>query len=139
MNLSIEPIAMPVDTSPENIERFLKHWNVMAYMAHPFSGDFENIRRSNDMAEAILEKYPNIVLINPLTNFEYMRKRSEGEILAACLRVVRKCDILLLTGHWRMSRGCWEELYTATWGMGMPAISLADDLTPHAVSVVSRG
>lgn len=99
MNLSIEPIAMPVDTSPENIERFLKHWNVMAYMAHPYGGK----------AERLADRHPYMAIINPLDNFRYLAYFGERDILEREKQVLERCDVLIMTGDWEASPGCMGE------------------------------
>lgn len=111
--------------SPENL---LHTQGVVIYLAHPFGGSFENQILSRNLARALTKEYPEATFINPLDNFIYMDRRSEEEILAAERYILAKCELLLLTGRWRESRGCRSEKnYAET--LGIPIAQLTEDRT----------
>ncbi len=92
-----------------SLENLLHTKGVVVYMAHPFGGSFENQIRARNLARSLTKEYPEATFINPLDNFIYMDRRSEEEILAAEKCILAKCELLLLTGRWRGSRGCRSE------------------------------
>lgn len=111
--------------SPENL---LHTKGVVVYLAHPFGGSFENQILARNLARRLTKEYPEATFINPLDNFIYMDRRSEEEILAAERFILAKCELLLLTGRWRESRGCRSEKnYAET--RGIPIAQLNEDRT----------
>lgn len=92
-----------------SLENLLHTQGVVVYLAHPFGGSFENQIRARNLARSLTKEYPEATFINPLDNFIYMDRRSEEEILAAERCILAKCELLLLTGRWRGSRGCRSE------------------------------
>ena len=105
----------------------------VAYMAHPYGGDFGNIVKARTMTEKILGKYPNLVIVNPLDNFQAMRGAfEEANVLQACSILLSKCDILILTGDWHSSVGCRAELEVAR-DFGLARIEMDGDLEIKAV------
>ncbi len=102
----------------KTLQNLLHTKGVVVYMAHPFGGSFENQILARNLARSLTKEYPEATFINPLDNFIYMDRRSEEEILAAERCILAKCELLLLTGRWRESRGCRsEKKYAATRGM----------------------
>ena len=88
-----------------SLENLLHTKGVVVYLAHPFGGSFENQILARNLA-----------------------RRSEEEILAAERFILAKCELLLLTGRWRESRGCRSEKnYAET--RGMPIAQLNEDHT----------
>ena len=92
-----------------SLENLLHTQGVVVYMAHPFGGSFENQILARNLARSLTKEYPEATFINPIDNFIYMDRRSEEEILAAERFILAKCELLLLTGRWRESRGCRSE------------------------------
>lgn len=129
MQIALEPVTLPLDKSM--LPKFLNQSHV-AYMAHPYGGDFSNILRARNLARRINKQYPNLVLFNPLDNMQYMDRRPESDILAAEKYILVKCDMLLLTPGWRYSPGCQSE-YQASFKSGMPIIEIDESLTPNAL------
>lgn len=95
----------------------------MAYLAHPYSPIVENlkvftgeIKESNveetgDIAYKIMSKYPNLTVLSPLHACSFLEEKGleETEILEYDFRLLSRCDMLILSGHWQHSRGCMSE------------------------------
>lgn len=95
----------------------------MAYLAHPYSPIVENlkvftgeIKESNmeetgDIAYKIMSKYPNLTVLSPLHAYSFLEGNyeKETEILKYDFRILSRCDILILSGNWRNSKGCMSE------------------------------
>jgi hypothetical protein len=112
----------------KTLQNLLHTKGVVVYMAHPFGGSYENQIRARNLARSLTKEYPEVTFINPLDNFIYMDRRSEEEILAAERCILAKCELLLLTGRWRESRGCRSEKnYAQT--QGIPIAQLNEDRT----------
>lgn len=111
-----------------SLENLLHTNGVVVYLAHPFGGSFENQILARNLARWLTKEYPEATFINPLDNFIYMDRRSEEEILAAERFILAKCELLLLTGRWRESRGCRSEKnYAET--LGIHIAQLNEDRT----------
>lgn len=95
----------------------------MAYLAHPYAPIIENlkvftgeIKESNteetgDIAYKIMSKYPNLTVLSPLHAYSFLEGKDmeETEILRYDFRLLNNCTLLILSGHWRHSRGCMSE------------------------------
>lgn len=95
----------------------------MAYLAHPYSPlnrraeifvdaiRAENVEEAGDMAYEIMKKYLNLTIISPLHNYSFLEEKGleETEILKYDFRLLSRCDMLILSGHWQHSRGCMAE------------------------------
>lgn len=95
----------------------------MAYLAHPyapivenlkvFTGEIKesNVEETGDIAFKIMKKYPNLTIISPLHAYSFLEGNyeKETEILKYDFRLLSRCDILILSGNWRNSKGCMSE------------------------------
>lgn len=88
----------------------------MAYLAHPYASAFSDIKAFNlidagDIAFKIMRKYLNLTIISPLHNYSFFegKELKETEILKYDFRLLSRCDILILSGKWRLSCGCMSE------------------------------
>lgn len=88
----------------------------MAYLAHPYASAFPDINAFNFMdagniAFKIMRKYPNLTIISPLHAYSFLegKELKETEILKYDFRLLSRCDILILSGKWRLSCGCMAE------------------------------
>lgn len=95
----------------------------MAYLAHPYSPIAENlkvftgeIKESNveetgDIAYKIMSKYPNLTVLSPLHAYSFLEGKDleETDILRYDFRLLSKCTHLILSGYWRLSKGCMSE------------------------------
>ena len=88
----------------------------MAYLAHPYASAFPDINAFNlmdagNIAFKIMKKYLNLTIISPLHNYSFFegKELKETEILKYDFRLLNNCTLLILSGHWRHSRGCMAE------------------------------
>lgn len=88
----------------------------MAYLAHPYASAFPDINAFNlmdagNIAFKIMRKYPNLTIISPLHAYSFLegKELKETEILKYDFRLLSRCDILILSGNWRLSCGCMSE------------------------------
>lgn len=95
----------------------------MAYLAHPyapivenlkvFTGEIKesNVEETGDIAYKIMSKYPNLTVLSPLHAYSFLEGKDmeETEILRYDFRLLNNCTLLILSGHWRHSRGCMSE------------------------------
>lgn len=102
----------------------------MAYLAHPyapyapvaksskvfakvFAGEIKeaNVEETGDIAYEIMKKYPNLTIISPLHAYSFFKGKDmeETDILRYDFRLLNNCTLLILSGHWRHSRGCMSE------------------------------
>lgn len=95
----------------------------MAYLAHPYTpinetmGIFEkeikkaNVEETGDFAYEFMQNYPNMTIISPLHNYSFLEGKQlrNTKILEYDFKLLSKCTHLILSGHWRHSRGCMSE------------------------------
>lgn len=88
----------------------------MAYLAHPYASAFSDIKAFNlidagNIAFKIMRKYLSLTIISPLHNYSFFegKELKETEILKYDFRLLSRCDILILSGNWRLSCGCMSE------------------------------
>lgn len=93
------------------------------HLAHPyapivenlkvFTGEIKesNVEETGDIAFKIMKKYPNLTIISPLHAYSFFERKDmeETEILRYDFRLLNNCTLLILSGHWRHSRGCMAE------------------------------
>lgn len=101
--------AGPDSTTAMMLRRITNRLPVVAYMAHPYGGEAENIEKACDMAEKLADLHPYMSIINPLDNFRYLAYFGEMDILAREKQVLERCDVLIMTGDWKASPGCMGE------------------------------
>lgn len=81
--------------------------------AKVFAGEIKeaNVEETGDIAYKIMKKYPNLTIISPLHNYSFLEGNyeKETEILKYDFRLLSRCDILILSGNWRNSKGCMSE------------------------------
>lgn len=91
------------------------------YVAHPYGGLEENrLKIDHIMKWLVLEDEINVYL-SPIHNFGFMYLTGDEyqKGLNICLRMLEQCDVLVLCGEWRTSRGCKQEFDKAK-EMGIP-------------------
>lgn len=87
--------------------------NKLYYLAHPYSnyGDpKQNVKESIRFQRRIKKLY-GISTINPLTTIPESLKYDSAMDL--CFKLVNLCDGVIMSGHWRMSKGCKLEYWLA--------------------------
>lgn len=77
------------------------------YVAHPFSGKSENVKKVEKIILKLIKQYPNYTFFSPLhaTGYYYFEKSYE-EGMKDCIELLSRCDELWLCPGWRESRGC---------------------------------
>lgn len=99
----------------------------MVYVAHPYGGLEENrLKIDHVMKWLVLEDEINVYL-SPIHNFGFMYLTGDEyqKGLNICLRMLEQCDVLVLCGDWRTSRGCKQEFNKAK-EMWMPIYTFAE-------------
>ncbi len=95
----------------------------MAYLAHPyapivenlkvFTGEIKesNVEETGDIAYKIMSKYPNLTVLSPLHAYSFLEGKDleETDILRYDFRLLNNCTLLILSGYWRLSKGCMSE------------------------------
>jgi hypothetical protein len=98
----------------------------LVYVAHPCSGLIRKNRKECRQIIKVLtknlgEKY---VFISPILNFGHMYYDVDYICgIETCIDLLQRCNILLLTGDWKNSKGCLCE-YGAARAMQMPVSEL---------------
>lgn len=98
----------------------------LVYVAHPCGGLIRKNRKECRQIIKVLtknlgEKY---VFISPILNFGHMYYDVDYICgIETCIDLLQRCNILLLTGDWKNSKGCLCE-YGAARAMQMPVSEL---------------
>lgn len=97
----------------------------MIYVAHPYGGNEENIRRAAECLRKLKKMYSDQTLFSPLHNWDWDSYDADHQAkpMQDCLTVLKKCDGIILCGMWRKSMGCMQE-YAASCVLGIPAFEL---------------
>lgn len=88
------------------------------YVSHPFTGNEKENRFDARLMTALLqanEEYQDIYFYNPLDAMraQDIAELSYAEIMACSLEMMRRCDAVVMTGHWPKSKGCSQEFVAA--------------------------
>lgn len=93
----------------------------MAYLAHPYTstshspGQYTspqlNREDTGKITWRLMRRYTNLTIISPLHAYSFFegKELKETEILKYDFRLLSRCDILILSGNWRNSKGCMSE------------------------------
>lgn len=98
----------------------------LVYVAHPCGGLIRKNRKEcrqiiKMLTKNLGEKY---VFISPILNFGHMYYDVDYICgIETCIDLLQRCNILLLTGDWKNSKGCLCE-YGAARAMQMPVSEL---------------
>lgn len=101
----------------------------LVYVAHPCGGLIRKNRKECRQIIKVLtknlgEKY---VFISPILNFGHMYYDVDYICgIETCIDLLQRCNILLLTGDWKNSKGCLCE-YGAARAMQMPVSEMQND------------
>ena len=95
---------------------------VKVYVSHPYTGNEErNIADADRICVQLVDVYPDILFVNPLSAMRHMRERSYDEVMEHCLELMLMCDDVLLTGAYENSDGCFTEAVAAV-SAGKPVL-----------------
>ena len=93
----------------------------MAYLAHPYTstshspGQYTspqlNREDTGKITWRLMRRYTNLTIISPLHAYSFLDSKNltETEILYYDFRLLSRCDMLILSGDCRHSRGCMAE------------------------------
>lgn len=97
----------------------------LVYVAHPFGNIKENQLKIDAIMEELVLTDTNNAYASPIHNFGFMYLEGDEYVkgLNICLRLLQKCDVLVLAGNWRTSRGCNAE-FTLAKKTGIPIYTL---------------
>lgn len=101
----------------------------LVYVAHPCGGLIRKNRKEcrqiiKMLTKNLGEKY---VFISPILNFGHMYYDVDYICgIETCIDLLQRCNILLLTGDWKNSKGCLCE-YGAARAMQMPVSEMQND------------
>ena len=101
----------------------------LVYVAHPCGGLIRKNRKEcrqiiKMLTKNLGEKY---VFISPILNFGHMYYDVDYICgIETCIDLLQRCNILLLTGDWKNSKGCLCE-YGAARAMQMPVSEMKND------------
>lgn len=100
----------------------------LVYISHPYNGKEENVMDAEQIARDLQAAYPEVVFISPLhavmCNYDELDYETG---LSYALAIMRRCDILYLSGDWKNSTGCMAEWLDAS-AIGMPQAQDDKDL-----------
>ena len=89
----------------------------MIYMSHPFTGNEEKNREAARESQiGLVKSNPGACIINPIDLFAGMFAGGPNgytKILACCLEVLGRCDMIFMCTGWKSSAGCKAELALA--------------------------
>lgn len=92
----------------------------LVYISHPYNGKEENVMDAERIARELQAAYPEVVFISPLHAVMCDYDGLDYETgLSYALEIMRRCDILYLSGDWKNSTGCMTEWLDAS-AIGMP-------------------
>lgn len=83
----------------------------LVYVAHPYSGRPCNKRQVGILLHKLYDKYKGVTFVSPLHTIVcsyFDTDYKDG--LKLCTNLLKRCDVLLLTGKWYASVGCNKEL-----------------------------
>jgi hypothetical protein len=105
-----------------------KDKNKLLYIAHPYTGDVEaNMLKVNTVCNQLLDLgymiYSPLTMNHPL----HMLKNRDYEVwINLDFEMLKRCDVLVLCGNWKESKGCNMEL---TWARDLHIeIAVLEDL-----------
>lgn len=93
----------------------------MGYLAHPYTsashspGQYTspqlNCEDAGKITWRLMRRYTNLTIISPLHAYSFLDSKNltETEILYYDFRLLSRCDMLILSGHWQHSLGCMAE------------------------------
>lgn len=100
----------------------------MIYVAHPYGGNEENVKKAAARLETLQEVYPHKTLFSPLHNWDWdtYDPKHQAKPMQDCLTVLKRCDAIILCGDWHKSMGCMQE-YSAAYVLGIPVFELDEE------------
>ena len=99
----------------------------LLYICHPYTGDIEvNILKVNTICNQLLNQgywiYSPLTMSHPL---EQLRHRDHSFWIKQDLKMLEKCDVLVLCEGWQDSKGCCME-YERALRLPMEIVNVRD-------------
>ena len=94
----------------------------LVYVAHPCGSDIKaNTKECRNIISMLTKKLGDkYIFISPVLNYSHMYHDVDYiSGMETCIALLQRCNILLLTGDWKNSKGCLCE-YGAARAMQMP-------------------
>lgn len=85
---------------------------MLVYISHPYTGNEQkNIMDAERIAKTLAWKYQNHIFINPLATMRHegLAGLDYDITISHCLKLLEKCDAVIMAGDWEESRGCMTE------------------------------
>ncbi len=122
-------IAVPTNNEKaDEMKKFEMIEGQLIYIAHPYGGDKENVKRVEECLERLQNKYPCKTLFSPLHNWDWDTYDPDHQTkpMQDCLTILKRCDAVILCGNWKKSMGCMQE-YSAAYVLGIPVFELNEE------------
>lgn len=104
----------------------------LVYISHPSGGKVENTKHIEDIVHRLLSSedlYEKYCFVSPVHCYGFMYDEYETEYLRGlsfCTDLLEHCDIMLLCGDWKSSRGCTVERNMCI-EKGIPMLEIGTD------------
>nr|DAX95448.1 MAG TPA: deoxyribosyltransferase [Caudoviricetes sp.] len=84
---------------------------MLVYVAHPYGGCKENKKLVEDKIKRLVKKHPRHTFISPIHTFGFMYDWVDtyDQGMQMCLKLLKKCDAIILCEGWNASKGCNRE------------------------------
>lgn len=87
---------------------------MLIYISHPYGGRPENKQKVEEIINKLVQMNSENTYISPIHCFGFMYDATTYEQgLDMCLKLLKKCDKMLVYGDWKNSRGCTAEVLFA--------------------------
>ena len=84
----------------------------LIYVSHPYGGKQENKDKVEEIVRKLIKLHPENIYISPIHTFGYLYNEVDYEYgMKMCLRLLDKCDKIILCKEWTTSKGCCMELH----------------------------
>lgn len=84
---------------------------MIIYISHPYQNKKENKIKIENIIKELVKEHPEHTFISPVHTFGFMYEDVEYEVgLGMCLKLLNRCDYMLVFGDWENSRGCKAEI-----------------------------
>ena len=84
---------------------------LLIYVSHPYGGRKEEKKDIDIVIKNIVKKYPNAAYISPLHAIRRNYGKTRDYILGlnCAVEIMKRCDIVFMSGEWKSSMGCKVE------------------------------
>lgn len=115
----------------------------MIYVSHPYGGDATNAKKVDVIVRALQAQSETedsqIVFVSPIHAIRCDYHGTDYiKGLSYCIRLLKSCDAILMTGNWRESTGCVSEYFTAL-ALGIDVIEQIHVDNPEAQAYIEGG